>query len=127
MELSGPGVQYIAGAPSNVRLESGDKSPKRCCQFSLNLLTYPKTKELGEWSMSINPYLSEARHRGEKGEVNAFYALVSLTTVELCTLVGNSLVIALYRMLDIRSASISKDSQTVTTSERGRVVYNAKE
>lgn len=31
MELSGPGVQYIAGAPFNLRCKSGDTDPMSCC------------------------------------------------------------------------------------------------
>lgn len=77
MELSGPGVQYIVGAPFNVHFKSRDTDPKRCCHFSLNQLTYLITKVKREWSMSVNPYLSEARHLDERGEVYASYVLVS--------------------------------------------------
>lgn len=39
---------------------------------------------------------------------------------------GNSLAVAPYRTLVIRSMSTTKDSYSVTTSKRGHVVYNTK-
>jgi len=77
--------------------------------------------------MSVNPYLSIVKQLEEGGEVKVFYALISTTTVGLCVSVGYSLTQALYRMLVIMSASITKDNHLVTTSKRGHVVYNAKE
>lgn len=91
MELSGPGVQYIAGAPFYVRFKSGDLDPISCCQYLLNLLTYLITKEVRECSMSVNPYLSIAKRFDESGEVDAFYVLNLLTMVGLCVSIGISL------------------------------------
>lgn len=77
--------------------------------------------------MSVNPCLSIVKQIDEGGEVDVFYVLNSTTTVGLCIAVGYSLTQALYRMLVIMSASVTKDNHLVTTSKRGHVVYNAKE
>lgn len=95
MELSGPGVQYIAGAPFNARFKSGGIAPMSCCQYLLNLLTYLTTKDVRECSMSVNPYLSIAKQSDESGEVDAFYALRLLTIAGLCVFIGISLAGAL--------------------------------
>lgn len=90
MELSGPGVQYIAGAPSNRCCKSGDIDPKSYDQYSLNQLTYPTTKEVGEWSMSVKPSLSRAEHVDEHGEVDASHVSTSPTTAGYSIPVGIS-------------------------------------
>ena len=91
MELSGPGVQYIAGALFNSRFKSRGIDPISYCQYLLNPLTYLMTKELRECSMSVKPYLSIAKQSEESGEVNAFYVSILLTIAELCVFVGISL------------------------------------
>lgn len=83
LELSGPGVQFIAGAPSNVFYKSGELNPRSYCQSFLNLLAYLILRGKGDKSMPVNPQLSETRHHDERGEVNAFYVLILPTTVEL--------------------------------------------
>lgn len=126
MELSGPGVQYIAGAPFNVRFKSGGTDPISYCWCLLNLLTYLMTKGLRECSMSVNPYLTIAIKSVENGEVKASYVLRLLTMVGLCVSVGIKIAIALYWVLIEISASLIKNSYSFTTSERGHIVYNAK-
>lgn len=126
LELSGPGVQYIAGAPFNVISKSGDIDPRGCCQSLLNQLTYLKLKGMRECSMSVNPYLPIVKQFGEEGEVDASYVLNLSTMVGLCVSIGASLTWTLYQMLTVISASAVKDNHLFTTSERGHIVYNAK-
>ena len=95
MELSGPGVQYIAGALFNLRYKSGDSVSISYCQHLLNLLTHLTTKEVGDRSMSVNPYLSVANQSDESGEVYAFYALKLLTIAGLYVSIGTRLARAL--------------------------------
>jgi len=96
MELSGPGVQYIAGAPSNFCFKSGDLDSKSYDQYSLNQLTYPTTKEVGEWSMSVKPLLTQTEHEVENGKVDASHATKSPTIAGYSVPVGISSVKALY-------------------------------
>lgn len=96
MELSGPGVQYIAGAPSNFCFKSGDLDSKSYDQYSLNQLTYPTTKEVGERSMSVKPLLTQTEHEVENGKVDASHATKSPTIAGYSVPVGISSVKALY-------------------------------
>lgn len=76
--------------------------------------------------MSVKPFLSTVKQSEEGGEVEVSYVLISTTTVGLCASVGFSLAQTLHQMLVIMSASVTKDNHLVTTSKRGKVVYNAK-
>jgi hypothetical protein len=45
LELAGPGVQYIAGAPSNLFFKPGERNPSHYSQRGLNQLTYRTSNE----------------------------------------------------------------------------------
>jgi hypothetical protein len=118
LELAGPGVQYVAGAPFNLTILSGDMYPRSCSQKILSRLAYRPTKEGRECSMLVKLLSWILDWSTGRGKTDGPYVTYTLDFRGYSISLLLASIYAVVWLLVVWSAGTIRVSQTRLTSER---------